>query len=372
MTWSSLLSTLAKAAVLFFLCNAIFALSNPLDALGTLSLYNWLLPGRERLPYGENPDESYNLSLNNLPAMMASHVISKQKPADEFSVVIIGDSGAWGWLLENDETLAGQLNQAGHTMPDGRRLVAYNLGYPIMSLTKDLLLLDEAGRLQPDLILWPVTLHSFPREKQLVAPIVQHNPEAIRRLIQEHDLALDPADANFVEPDLAGRTIIGQRRPLADLLRLQLYGFPWAATGIDQAIPEEITLRQSDFDEDLSWSSVDEPRPLTEDDLALDVLAAGQTLAGDVPLLIINEPIFISVGRNNDIRYNAWYPRWAYDAYRELLGDTAAANGWEYLDLWDSIESEEFTDSPVHLTPTGVRQLASLIAESMGDKGIDN
>lgn len=366
MTWSSLLRTLLKATVLFFLCNAIFALSQPLDALGSLSLYNWILPGRERLPYGENPDESYNLSLNNLPAMMASHVISGDKPADEFRVVIIGDSGTWGWLLENDETLAGRLNQAGHVMPDGRRLMAYNLGYPIMSLTKDLLLLDQAMGLQPDLILWPVTLQSFPRDKQLVAPIVQHNPDAVRDLIQRFDLALEPADDNFVEPDLAGRTVVGQRRPLADLLRLQLYGFSWAATSIDQAIPEEITLRRSDFEEELGWNSIEEPRPLTEEDLALDVLAAAVEMAGDVPLLIINEPIFISDGQNSDIRYNAWYPRWAYDDYRTLLGEAAVAGGWSYLDLWDAIAPEEFTDSPVHLTPAGVRLLATSIPESIG------
>jgi lysophospholipase L1-like esterase len=365
MTWSSLLRTLLKAAALFVLCNAIFALSAPLDSLGSLSLYNWLLPGRERLPYGENPDESYNLSLNNLQAMMASHVVSQDKPADEFRVVVIGDSGIWGWLMENDETLASHLNRAGYTMPDGRRLVAYNLGYPIMSLTKDLLILQEAMRLQPDLVLWPVTLQSFPRDKQLVAPLVQHNPDAVRDLIRQYDLALDPADANFVEPDFAGRTIVGQRRPLADLLRLQLYGFSWAATGIDQAIPEEFTLRQSNFEEDPSWNSLEEPQALTEADLALDVLAAGVEMAGDVPLFIINEPIFISEGRNSDIRYSAWYPRWAYDAYRDLLGGAAAEGGWRYLDLWDSIAPEEFTDSPVHLTPVGAGHLAAIIADYM-------
>ena len=366
MSWSSLLRTLLKAAVLFILCNAIFALAAPLDTLGSISLYNWLLPGRERLPYGENPDESYNLSLNNLPAMMASHVINNPKSEEEYRVVVIGDSGAWGWLLENDETLAAQLNQGDYRMPDGRRLVAYNLGYPIMSLTKDLLFLNEAMRLQPDLVLWPVTLQSFPRNKQLVAPIVQNNPKAIRRLIDEFDLALDPADANFVEPDLAGRTIVGQRRPLADLLRLQIYGFSWAATGVDQAIPEEIALRQSDFEEDRSWNAIDEPRPLTEEDLALDVLAAGVDLAGDIPILIINEPIYMSDGQNSDIRYNAWYPRWAYDDYRQLLGNAAEFHGWQYLDLWNSIEPQEFTDSPVHLTPAGVNQLAALIVDAIG------
>ena len=40
----------------------------------------------------------------------------------------------------------------------------------------------------------------------------------------------DPDDRRFVEPGFLERTIAGQRRALADLIRLQLYGFSWAAT----------------------------------------------------------------------------------------------------------------------------------------------
>ncbi len=53
---------------------------------------------------------------------------------------------------------------------------AYNLGYPVMSLTKDLLILDYAQRYQPDLIIWAVTLESFPYDKQLFPPLLQNNP----------------------------------------------------------------------------------------------------------------------------------------------------------------------------------------------------
>jgi hypothetical protein len=80
-----------------------------------------------------------------------------------------------------------------------------------------------------------------------------------------------------------------------------------------------------------------------------------------VPVLIVNEPTFISSGRNSDLRYNAFYPRWAYDAYRQLLANEAEARGWRYLDLWDIIPPEEFTDTPVHLTLEGVRILSDTI-----------
>lgn len=363
--WRFPLRVIGKAAVLFLLLNVLFALTLPLEFLGRASLYNGLLAGRERLPYGEVPSESYNLSLFNIPAMMASHTISQEKGKDEFRVLVIGDSATWGWFLENQSTLTGQINMGDHVTADGRRVVAYNLGYPIMSLTKDLMFLDAAKNSDPDLIVWPVTLESFPREKQLFSPIVQNNPGRIRPLIERYDLHLDAQDARFVDPNLFESSIVGQRRNLADLVRLQLYAFSWAATGIDQAIPEEIALRKSDFEEDLSWQDYEGPLPLGEEELAMDVLAAGVALAGDVPMLIVNEPMFISGGQNSDLRYNSFYPRWAYDQYRQLLGDAAISNEWHYLDIWDRVAADEFTDTPVHLTPEGSRQMAELLLEEI-------
>ena len=350
---------------MFTLCNLAFAALAPLEAWGGLSLYNVVFPGRLRLPYGEQSSESYNLSLYNIPALMNSHVIARAKAADEFRVLVIGDSATWGWFLENKDTLAGRINAGQHVTSSGRQVVAYNLGYPIMSLTKDLLVLDAAMRYQPDLVVWPVTLESFPRQKQLASPIVQNNPARVRALIAAFQLQLDPRDARWVEPDFIGQTIVGQRRALADALRLQLYGVSWAATGIDQAIPAEIPLRQSDFDEDVRWQDFAAPAPLTDQDLAFDALAAGVKRAGGLPVLIVNEPMFISSGRNSHLRYNSLYPRWAYDAYRERLGAQARANGWRYLDLWDSVAPSEFTNTPVHLTPRGSAQMAERVGAAI-------
>ncbi len=363
--WAFFLRVLGKAALLFVLFNLLLALFLPLETLGALTLYNWLLPGRERLPYGENPAVAYNLSLFNVTAMFASQKAAQPKTEDEFRVFVMGDSAAWGWFLENEDTLAGRLNAQEMTTNNGQRVVAYNLGYPVMSLTKDLMLLQEALQYEPDLIVWPVTLESFPRDKQLFAPLVQQNPQRIRPLITNYNLDLDPEDPRFVEPTFAQRTLAGQRRNLADLLRLQFYGFSWAATGIDQAIPDEIPLRKSDFEADESWQAFAEPTALTSDDLAFDVLEAGVRMAGETPVLIVNEAMFISSGANNDLRYNSFYPRWAYDQYRGLLAETAVANAWLYLDLWNSIAPHEFTDTPVHLTPDGSEQMAEMISPAL-------
>lgn len=372
MMWSKLIRIAVKTAIFFVLCNLVYALVSPLDALGRVSVYNTLIPGRARLPYGENPTESYNLSLTNIPAMFASHEISRPKAGDEFRVVVIGDSGTWGWLLESDQTVAAQLEALGYTSDDGRRVEVYNLGYPGMALAKDLLMLHQVMEYQPDAVIWLVTAQSFPIEQQIELPVVQKNrfPIALATNAQYSEaprLESDPpsfslSDPRFVTPDL---TLLGQRRELADWLRLQLYSFAWAATGIDQALPEEITLRQSDFEADYSWFGHAQEEPL--DDLAFDVLQDGLRWTEGVPLLFVNEPIYISSGQNSDIRYNSFYPRWAYDQYRELLGEPM--QGRNYLDLWDVIPPDEFTDTPVHLTPEGTRMLAERIGAELESLG---
>lgn len=362
--WPALGRVLLKALLLFALVNATFAAACPLEALGRLSLYNAVFPGRARLPYGEVPSADYNLTLNNLPAMFAAHALARPKAADEYRVVLIGDSGTWGWFLANADTLAGQLNALDLRADDGRRVVVYNLGYPVMSLTKDLLLLDSALAHDADLVLWPVTLQSFARGRQLDHPLLQQNAGRVRALIDRYGLALDPADPRLVTRGPLQETLVARRRDLADLLRLQALGLAWAATGIDQDIPADVPTRRRDLDADESWLDVAAPRPLTEDDLAFDVLRAGIARAdtAGVPLLLLNEPIYISDGANSDIRYNTFYPRWAYDDYRAQLAAAAGSAGWRYLDLWDAIPPAEFTDTPVHLTPAGTRLLAETLA----------
>ncbi|MCC7361774.1 MAG: hypothetical protein IT317_19990 [Anaerolineales bacterium] len=356
---------LFKAALLFVALNLLFVAASPMPLLGRLTLYNTVLPGRLRLPYGTDPAKAYNLSLYNLEAMFASQALARPKSAGEYRVLLVGDSSVWGYLLPAHQTLAAQLNDLHLTTADGRRVVAYNLGYPILSLTKDLLLLSRLAVYDPDQIVWLITLESFPPDKQLFPPLVQNNAPAVRGLIAQYALSLNPHDPQLVNPSLWDRTLIGQRRPLADLLRLQLYGFLWAATGIDQDLPADYPPRAEDLAADESFHGLTPPHTLTTTDLAFDVLAAGVQAAGDTPLLLVNEPMFVSAGQNSDLRYNFFYPRWAYDAYRVLLAQAADAHAWRYLDLWDAVANTEYTDSPIHLTPLGESQLAARLGSAV-------
>ena len=226
------------------------------------------------------------------------------------------------------------------------------------------MILKKAFEYQPDMVIWLTTLESFPYPKQLSSPIVQNNPEPLRDLIQSYNIHLDPQDLKWVDRTFWQHTIVGQRRALADLFRLQLYGVLWAATGIDQYYPETYDPPQSDLEAEEGFYNL-APPALRKEDLAFDVLTAGIQMAGQSPVLLVNEPIYISQGKNSNIRYNFFYPRWTYDQYRTLLAETSQLNHWAYLDLWDLTPPAQFTNSAIHMTPAGTERLAAEIVREV-------
>jgi hypothetical protein len=300
-----------------------------------------------------------------LEAMLASHEISGgKKPSDEFRVILVGDSATWGFLLEPGHTTSEYLNNQNIRMPDGRRLRAYNLGYPVMSLTKDLLFLKRALDYEPDLIVWPVTLESFPKDKQLFPPLLQKNPKAVQELGDLTGLELEMESVEADGPGFWERTIPGSRRSLADLIRLQIYGVMWAATGVDQDIPDTFKPRMEDLSDEVGFHD-QQPPELEDASLSFDIIEAGINLAGDTPVMIINEPVYISSGANSDIRYNFYYPRWAFDSYRNKIRELSEQNNWIYWDFWDKIDPSEFTNSAIHISPNGTEEYATLISKAI-------
>ncbi len=353
-----LFAVILKATALFLLLNFAFILTHNIS-LGKLSLYNSVFPGRERFPFGETR-EAYNLSLFDLDAMFASHVLAgTTKTSNEYRVFLIGDSSVWGTLLTPEQTLAGQLN-ATSIKACGKTVRAYNLGYPTISLTKDLMILDQAQQHQPDMIIWLTTLEAFPEDKQFESPLVAINAERIRELIFKYELNASTKDPALKYLSKQDQTFVSQKRAVADLIRLQIYGVLWASTGVDQIYPKDYERAQTDLE------ASDDFHGLTNlsDALAIDVLDAGMH-AVPVPTILVNEPMLISSGLNSDVRYNFFYPRWAYDAYRQQVAELAAAQNWHYLDLWDLVPANEFTNSAIHLTPDGETLLARQIAEAI-------
>ena len=351
--------------LLFLIIFVLFPLIN--FEIGKVTLYNLIVPGRPRFPYSDNPSQSYNMSLFDIEANFSSHIVSDLPPlSDEFRVFVIGDSSIWGTMLKPEDTLAGQLNQLELQTPTGDPVNFYNLGYPTLSLTKDLFFLANALEYQPDMIIWLFTLESFPDDKQLSSPIVANNFTKVSSLIKEYNLDLNLESDSFFMPSYWDQTLIGQRRNLADIIRLQLYGVMWAFTGIDQDYPAEYEHAKREFDEDTSFHEWEEGE-MTRADLAYQLLLSGPSIAGKTPILFVNEPILIGNGMNSNLRYNFYYPIWAYDQYRQTLLSISNKNSWNYIDLWNLVPEKEFTNTAIHTTPEGVGMIAQSLSEPILD-----
>jgi hypothetical protein len=187
----------------------------------------------------------------------------------------------------------------------------------------------------------------------------------VRALIDQYELPLNPNDPAFDNPTWWQRTLIGRRREFADLFRLQLLGGMWAATGIDQAYPTYYARPQLNFNANETDFHHSSGPTLDASGLGFDILAAGVKVASPARVIFVNEPIVISKGQNSQIRYNLYYPRWAYDQYRVMLANKAAANGWIYSDVWNLVQTDEFSNSGIHLTPAGEGELANSIQNTI-------
>lgn len=358
--WRILLKTL----VLFLIFQVAYYVLQPMNWLNHLTIYNVLVPRRSRFAFSDYPIVSYNLSIANLDQMLVSHEIAKPKAPDEYRVIMLGDSSIWGYLLQPDQTQAACLNQMALSVPSGRKLRVYNLGYPKLSVVKDLLILRHALTYQPDLVIWSTSLASLYPSDQLDFAIVRAQYDEVATLVDQYKFKLDQWPLST--PTWFDRTFFGQRRELADWLRYQLYGPDWAATGIDHLIPKFVTPNMSSLNPDDNVVSVGvlhlaTPHQITPSDISLDVVKAGIQIAASqgVSVLLVNEPI---ARPGSDLRWNYYYPRWAYDGYRQAMTATAQREGWQYVDFWDAEPTDQFTDTDFHLNAHAICEFAAKLS----------
>ncbi len=350
-------NVLFKASVLFIAFNLLYIMVQPLPLLDHLTLYNYVFPGRDRFPWSEQPAQSFSVSLSRLDAMFASHVLAgTPKAADEYRVLFLGDSAVWGLEIGAEAgTPPALLNDLALRTTSGKRIRAYNLAYPGPNALRDALILQHALAYQPDLIVWPLTLQTLNAAEFTQSDIVQAQAAEAQILAQQAGLTLSFPPANWLD-----RTLWGQRAQLAAWLQHQLQGVAWAASGIDFApepfrVPPPFDLT-ANREYDLTTFHTGEKLLIT----AITSAAAQQ-----VPVLLINEPIYVSSGSNSDVRYNADYPRWAYDQYRNELTALARTQGWRYLDLWNAVPPAQFIRTSLHYTPEGARTLAEKIGAAI-------
>jgi len=362
------LRVLVKAIVLFVVINIMFAMTNP--PIGKITLFNYLFPGRLRFPYEQEPN-LYFLGFNapvydDFDAMFGAHVISKGKSVNEFRMILLGDSATWGVSVLSDETLSEQINDLNLQTCDGRSVHAYNLGYPLSSVTRDFLILDKAMDYQPDMILWLITLTTL-EPKTAESNFILPHSERYLQLVDAYDLSI-PQLAKWQIKKLTfyDRTILGQRKHIKNVIFSQALGLLWAATGIDNHLGRELQTGNPpnpDVENDLAYDGQLPEKPLVlPNPLLLDVLSAGYKMAGDIPVVLVNQPLFVANGKNSNVRYNDIYPRWVYDEYRQFMFMWSEKNKRIFWDYWNVLPPNNFSDTHFHRNPIGEMRFAQILA----------
>ena len=346
---------LVKALSLFVLANLLYALMDPQDS--TVSGYNVFFPGRTRLPFGISGDP-YTVAVDDVDIMFRSHRIAAPKAPEEFRVALIGDSSVWGEGLGAHDIISEQWNRM--EMGCGDKIIkVYDLGYPHPSVVKDLVILDKALEYEPDLFVWFVTLNTL--ISQRVNPFLVANRGRAARVLDRYDVSFKQSGKLVEdEPNLYEKTLIGQRSKLARRIKLEMLGLIWTATRADTNTLAQDDPANFDVGDSPRYRSLEPGEDLTGL-LLFSALSAGQNHASPLPVLIVNEPMFIAPGASAMVRYNAGYPRWAYDQYRAALTAQAQAAGWRYLDLWNAIPPQYFLDASLHLGAEGERLLIGQI-----------
>lgn len=346
--------TLIKAVVIAAVINGIGLMLgwDPVGRIVTWSTWELQPEGRQRLAY---PSDFQNGQLP-VDALVAAHALSEAGP-DEFNVIILGESGVAGWGLEDDETLSAQMTAAGWQV-EGQAVTAYNLAYPQPNAARDLLILDGALDYDVDMVLWflsPSSLNNAPDPTGANRVFFNINRDQVDNLLAEYD----PLLGDWY--DQVGRTLMnepGWWEPFffihdADLLPVWFNSLFYPYTEPDIAR----------FGAQVGLGEVPESARYTDDmpgfnpmpNATWGTLIAGCRMAAehDARLVLVNGPILIGEGGSADVNYNSLFERALYDRYHEALADFTAGNGLLYIDVWDVIPREHFTDTPQHADREG-------------------
>jgi lysophospholipase L1-like esterase len=335
-----------------------YALVWAIPDLRPLNLYAALQMKRARFPLSTRSPIDDALDVGDLDTMFASHIVSSPKGAHEFRVLVLGDSAVWGLQLKPQQTLPGQLDALKLSCGD-KDIKFYNLSFPRSSASKDLMILDKALEFKPDLILWMVTWYTLMPKTRVDHWLITQNYAEFYKLGRRFDFL-----PQGYTPPAPADTLAARNRQLFRETRFQLDALIQLATGVDQ-FPGPPEVLPATLSPDLTFEGL-KPPTLNESQVSLDQVQDFHALAGNIPVLLINQPILIVSGvPNSNVRYDSYYPRWVYDQYRQYLGQAAAQHGWDYLDLWNMFPPAYYTDTPLHLNPRGQGLLAKTLAPAI-------
>jgi len=313
------LRVLLKALIFFFVFYVLL-ISFPGPSY---FLFKQLMPKFDKFPvnvvyYSNSTKHGFNvLNVFDINSLLYSHAISSgAKPKNQYRIIFIGDSTVYFGKIYS------MLN--GYKC-GGKFLRAYNLGYPGVAATKDLMILQEAMKYSPNLIVWSVT---FSIVEDNVA-FLRANPDRFLQLANTYNLSKASYNSFLKRKPVFNQS--GNMR--LDTYLILYYSILRPATG-DQNYIIQTALN------DEAGPTEQVVAPGREDHL-LSILRAFKEMTEGIPVLLINEP-------RPSVIVNL-------DQYKQFRKDILPLSGKEridFLDLWNLVPDRDFIDH-VHRNDEG-------------------
>jgi hypothetical protein len=366
-----LIRIVIKAIVLLLMCDALQITLNVAAAIDQWSIYTAFTPPTDRLGLADQIGDPIWWRLD---VLLDAHVIAQPKAPDEYRVIFLGDSATFCLYCRSTEAIPQLFTELGATI-DGQHGRAYNLAYPGSDWLKDILILKHALEYQPDAIVWLVTAKGagdqpLPQEPDAHL-ITRLNADELPSLARQYGFETwetqryADADAWYQRSIwthggryrdwlvLIARSIRNALiHPRQDLTQEYLLpGEPVASKPIQAVAEINSSLPGYDRFPNRQW----------------DVLQAGQRMAreANIPLLIVNEPIYVGSGPNSDVNYNSFYERNLFDRFRTAMDDFTQQKDMAYLDLWNFLPPEDFSNTSLHYNLEGNRRVAEEVMRAL-------
>jgi hypothetical protein len=366
-----LLRVFAKALILLIVFDVLQLALGLMPAIDHWSIYRAFTPPTSRLGLALQIGDPAWWTLDPL---LDAHEIAQPKAPDEFRVIMLGDSATFCLYCPTRESIPQALTDLDATI-NGKQVRAYNLAYPGSDWLKDILILQHALKYQPDAIVWLVTAKGsgdqpLPQEPEAHL-ITRLNAAELPALARDYNLDTWDIQRYTAAAVWYQQSIWTHGGRLRDWLVLLARTVRSALLQPGKDLTDQYLLPGPPV--------TSQPiRPVAEINSSLpgynvmpnrqwELLRAGAQMAreADVPLVIVNEPIYIGSGENSDVNYNSFYERALYDRFRAALTDFVAQHEVPYLDLWNTLPAEDFSNTSLHYNAEGNRRVADEIRQAL-------
>lgn len=365
-TLPALLRVLLKALIVALAINfgLLAAGIKPVRALVQLNTYDLIGQGRARLAY---PSDFQNGQLP-VEALIAAHEISQPTQPGTSRAVLLGESGIAGWGLHDEETLSAQISTLNIDYQTSA-LRAYNLAYPQPGALRDLLIMDAVLAEDVDLIIWFVNPTAVYQDRDLAGAnrvFYGLNENRLRRLVEQYP-DLRPWFDEIGQGLLPESQAWEQYAALRDTELLPVWFnslfYPWLEPDLaafSRRVAQESVAEEAQF-QDADPGFAEMPGPAWQ---ALRVGCRMSETSG-ARLMLVNGPMLIVDEAVSARNYNSLYERALVDRYRAVMAEFTTQHDIWYLDLWDAIPAESFTDTPQHADAEGWAQLAQRLESAI-------